>query len=263
MKRQHTIAMLAVALLAAFLMFSGAGSGAAMQKATGMSWEVLLPLVVTSGFIDGIHPCGFAVLLFFMAFLFSLKRTRQAILGMGALYILGVFAAYFLIGLGILKAFALFPEPHFMAKAGAILVIALGLINIKDYFFYGKWFTLRIPSFSKGSIRDWVQRATGPAALVAGFLVGLCAFPCAGGIYVAILGVLAVNSAAWEGLGYLALYNLMFVAPLIIMLALASDKRVVERLEKWEASEKKKMRLYSGIVMIALGLFILYGGILH
>jgi cytochrome c biogenesis protein CcdA len=64
-------------------------------------------------------------------------------------------------------------------------------------------------------------------------------------------------------LGYLALYNLMFVAPLIIMLALASNSRVAERLERWESSKKKKMKLYSGIIMIALGLFILYGGILH
>jgi hypothetical protein len=117
----------AAVLFAAFAFFYLTGSGAALQSTTGMSWQVLLPLVITGGFIDGIHPCGFAVLLFFIAFLFTLKRTRRAIMGMGALYILGVFLAYFLIGLGILKAFALFPEPHFMAKVGAVLVILLGL----------------------------------------------------------------------------------------------------------------------------------------
>ncbi len=222
----------------------------------------LVPLVAVSGFLDGIHPCGFAVLLFFIAFLFTLKRTRHQIFRMGAMYIFGVFLAYFLIGLGILKALALFPEPHFMARAGAVLVIILGLVNVKDYFFYGKWFSLKAPAFMTASVQEVVHKATLPAAFVAGFLVGLCAFPCAGGIYVAILGLIAAKMAFLEGLVLLVLYNIAFVGPLIIMLFLASSKRVVERMEKWEASEKKAVKLFSGLVMIALGLFILYGGVL-
>ena len=105
----------------------------------------LLPLVVTSGFVDGLHPCGFAVLIFFVAFLLSLKRSRKDILAMGALYIAGVFLAYFLIGLGIFKVFSLFPG-HFFAQAGAVLLILLGLLNIKDYFMGGT--TLRLPKIA-------------------------------------------------------------------------------------------------------------------
>ncbi len=223
----------------------------------------MIPLIVVSGFLDGLHPCGFAVLLFFIAFLLTLKRTRGQILRMGAAYIFGVFLAYFLIGLGLLKVFAFFPEPHFIAKVGAYLLVLLGFVNMKDYFAPGWGPSLGIPKFTKPFIEGAIEKATLPAALVAGFLVGLCAFPCAGGIYIAILGLIATTLNPATGLVYLALYNVMFVLPLILALALAQSKRVVNRLERLEQSEHRAVKLWTGVAMIALGLFILYGGILH
>ncbi|WP_176235674.1 hypothetical protein [Candidatus Hakubella thermalkaliphila] len=54
---------------------------------------------------------------------------------MGGTYILAIYFTYLLIGLGILKTFLAFGPPHLMARIGAVLVILLGLINLKDYFF--------------------------------------------------------------------------------------------------------------------------------
>lgn len=224
-----------------------------------MTLESLLPLVVVSGVIDGLHPCGFAVLLFFVAFLLSLEHQRKRILLMGAVFIFGVFITYFLIGLGILKVFTLF-TPHFISKLGAFLVILVGLIDLKDAFTGSN--TLTIPKFASPHINKTIENATLPAALVAGLLVGLCAFPCAGGIYVAILGLTAANATAFEGMLLLVLYNLMFVLPLAIVLLFASNSTVIDKIEKFQFKHKKGYKLALGIAMILFGLFILFGGIM-
>lgn len=220
-------------------------------------YKSLLPVVLISGLLDGINPCAFAVLLFFIAFLFSLKRSRGNIWKMGAVYIVAMYLAYLLIGFGILKALLFVNAPHFMAKVGAWAVIVLGLINLIGYFYPKFPIKLRLPRASKETLSNWIQRATLPAAFVLGFLVGLCTFPCSGGIYVAIIGLLAAKTTYWQGVNYLLLYNLMFVVPLIIILILTSNKFAVEKLTGWEQSQSKAMKALSAGTMIALGLIIL------
>lgn len=217
----------------------------------------LLPTVLIAGFLDGLNPCAFAVLLFFIAFLFSIKRTRGTIWKMGIVYIGAIYLAYLLIGFGIFKAIMFIDSPHFMAKLGAWLVIGLGVINIIGYFFPKFPIKLKIPHASKATIQKWAYKSTLPAAFVLGFLVGLCTFPCSGGIYVAIIGLLAIKTTYWTGVSYLLLYNLVFVLPLIIILILSSNKLAVDKLTKWEQSESKVMKILAGITMIGLGLIIL------
>src|SRR5574340_1412549 len=89
----------------------------------------LLPLVLVSSLLDSVHPCSFSILLITIAFLFGLQMTRKKILQIGGVYIAGIFVAYLLIGLGILKTLNLFNTPHFMGKLGATLLILFGLIN--------------------------------------------------------------------------------------------------------------------------------------
>jgi cytochrome c-type biogenesis protein len=215
----------------------------------------LSALVFSSGFLDGIHPCGFAVLLFFIAFLLFLKRSRTKILAMGAAYIAGVFLTYFLIGIGIFKAITLFPG-HFFAYIGGFLLALIGLISIHDGWTGKK--TMKIPAFIKPKLNATIQKATLPAAFVAGLLVGLCAFPCAGGIYVAVLGLLSIKTTFWPGVGYLAMYNLAFVLPLILTLLLASSPGVTDKLEEWEKKNKKRFSISLGLAALTLSVYILW-----
>ncbi len=231
----------------------GRGVAERLYDTTGM-----LPLVLVSGLLDGINPCAFAVLLFFIAFLYTLQRTRGDVLKMGAIYISAIYLAYFLIGLGIMKALVFAGKPHFMAKLGAWLIIILGGINVINHFQPMLLpFRLRIPGFTHATLRRWAYRGTAPSAGVLGFLVGLCTFPCSGGIYVAILALLSAKTTYAQGLVYLMLYNLMFVLPLIVLLALASSERVTLRLKELEERHARSMRLFSGVVMIAIGVAIL------
>ncbi len=225
----------------------------------GELWNVgqWLPLIVSTGLLDGINPCAFAVLLFFIGFLFTMKRARSDIAKVGVVYIAMIYLTYLGIGLGILQALVFTGAPHLMAKLGSGLLIGLGLINVKDYFWYGRWFSLSPSGRLHEASTGWLKKATLPATAVGGFLVGLCTFPCSGGIYVAVLGLLSAKATYWMGLGYLLLYNLMFVAPLIVILLGLSNRRSVGRLARWEASRKREVKLTTGLVMVALGAVIL------
>ncbi len=219
----------------------------------------ILPVVLTTGLIDGINPCAIAVLLFFISLLFTLHKSKADIFQIGAIYIFAVFLTYLLIGLGILKTIELFPDPHAFAKIASVLVIVLGLINIKDYFWYGKWVSLKTPVFFHRKLASLMKTTSKPGVFVVGILVGLCTLPCSGGIYVAIIGMLAAKTAVVDGLLYLVVYNVMFVLPLVVLLLLSSSKQVVEQMRKLEVEEHRLMNLALGIVMIVLGLAIFLG----
>ena len=217
----------------------------------------LLGLVLAAGFLDGLNPCAFAVLLFFIAFLFTIQRAAGMVWAMGLVYIAAIYLAYFLIGLGLMQAVIFAGNHHLMAKIGAWLVIGLGVINLKDYFFPNLPIHLRIPTIAHGTIQDWLKRATFPAAGVGGFLVGLCTFPCSGGIYVAIVGLLASQTTYLQGVGYLGLYNLAFIAPLLIILAGVGNRRVMHHIRLAERSSRRWVRLATGLAMVAVGAVIL------
>lgn len=229
------------------------------KQSTGKSWGLkeLLPLVLGAGLLDGINPCAFAVLLFFIAFMFTLQRARSEMLLMGGVYIAMIYLAYFGIGLGLMSAIVISGTPHLMALIGSWLLIALGLVNVKDYFWYGRWFTLSVPAIGQEKALQWLKQATLPATAVAGFLVGLCTFPCSGAIYVAVLGLLSAKTTYWSGFGYLTLYNIMFVLPLIVLLLILANRRTVGALSRWEAQNKRMLKLSTGAVMIVLGAAIL------
>ena len=111
---------------------SPALAGVLWELSRGGAW--LLPLVLVSAILDSVHPCSFSILLITIAFLFGMQMTRRKILETGLAYIFGIFASYFLIGLGLLKVLHLFNTPHFMGKLGAALLIGFGLVNLVNFF---------------------------------------------------------------------------------------------------------------------------------
>ena len=213
----------------------------------------LLPLVGIAALIDSINPCAFGILLLTIAFLLSLQKTRVGILKIGGVYILGLFTVYLLIGLGILQALHIFNTPHFMAKAGAALLVALGGINLINEFFPSFPVKLRIPQAAHNKMAALMNKASLPAVFLLGVLVGLCEFPCTGGPYLMVLGLLHDQGTYLAGVGYLLLYNLIFILPLVVILLIASDNALLEKVKSWKKAKKKHMRLWGGIAMIVLG----------
>lgn len=232
------------------------GTTALWNLSGGGKW--MLPLVAVAALIDSINPCAFGILLLTIAFLLSLQKTRASILKIGGVYILGLLTVYFLIGLGILQALHLFNTPHFMAKVGAALLIVLGGINLINEFFPSFPIKLRIPQGAHNKMASLMNKASLPAVFLLGALVGLCEFPCTGGPYLMVLGLLHDQGTYLVGVGYLLLYNLIFILPLIVILLIASDNSLLAKVQTWKKSETKNMRLWGGIAMVALGILIFF-----
>ena len=216
-----------------------------------------LPAVIATGLLDSVNPCAFAVILLLLAFLFTLRKSRDHILMLGFIYIGMIFAVYFAIGLGILQSVRLSDEPHFVARAGSWLLIGLGALNLIEYFFPTFPIKLHMPAFAGARTHQLIKQATIPATIGAGILVGLCTFPCSGGIYVAVITLLnAETTLAW-GIGYLALYNVLFVLPLIAILLAAGNRVTAKAWATWERQHALDIRLWYGVAMVGLGAVML------
>ncbi|MEK6941926.1 MAG: hypothetical protein AABW85_03660, partial [archaeon] len=214
-----------------------------------------LPLVVLGGgLLAGIHPCTIGVLLFFLAFLFTIRKNRAQAFKIGAGYIAGIFLAYFLIGLGLLQVFS-FGTPHFAARFSGALVVILGLFNILR-FFRPEIKGFGLPAGAKKHIAVLAEKASIPSAFLLGIIVGVCSFGCTAGIYFSIIGLLMTNQAM--GMAYLLLYNLMFVLPLAVILLVATNRAVVEKIGEKNFSRSKYLTLAAGIAMVALGVALLF-----
>jgi len=230
------------------------GTTALWNLSEGGTW--LLPLVAVAALIDSINPCAFSILLLTVAFLLSIGKLRSSVLSIGSAYIFGIFLVYLLIGLGLLQTLHIFDTPHFMAKVGASLLLLLGAINIANELFPRFPIKLAIPHVAHHRIAVLMEKASVPTAVALGVLVGLCEFPCTGGPYLMVLGLLHDNVTYYTGVSYLFLYNLIFILPLVLILLIASDKALLAKVQAWQQSERKAMRWGGGIAMMALGALV-------
>ncbi len=252
-----TIAALLVAILAIVVLKYSSGAAQILWNASnGGTW--LLPLTAFSALLDSVHPCSFSILLITIALLFGLQMTRGKILKIGGVYIAGIFAAYFAIGIGLLKVLHVFNVPHFMGKLGAGLLIAFGVLNLLGAFFPKFPIKLKIPDAAHRSMGNLMGIASMPAAFALGLLVGLCQFPCMGGPYLMVIGLLHDGKTYASGFGYLLLYNIILIAPLVATLWIAANPTLLDKVKEWKRTQMKDVHLWAGIAMIIIGILVLY-----
>jgi len=245
-----------VLFLIFIIFFRFSESGQHWFKFLSNQSNFFLPIIVAAALIDSFNPCAFSILFLTIGFLFSLGQMRSDILKIGSAYIFGLFIVYLLIGLGILQAFNLFNIPNFMAKVGALLLIVLGAVNIINSFFPDFPLKFGIPQSTHQRLARLINKASLAAAFVLGFLVGLFEFPCTGGAYLMILGLLHDTATYLSGFGYLIIYNLIFVLPLVLILLIASNENLLTKVQQWQKNHRKKMHFYTGLAMIILGIII-------
>ncbi|MBI3088712.1 MAG: hypothetical protein HYY99_00385 [Candidatus Colwellbacteria bacterium] len=255
-KKALAIAVLALGIILTAWLFQASQFGTTALWSLSNEGKWLLPLVVVAALIDSINPCAFSVLLVTIAFLPTIGQIRNRVLRIGGSYILGLFLVYLLIGLGLLQALHLFNTPHFMGKLGAGLLIALGAINIISELFPRFPIKLRIPHAAHRKMAQLAERGSMPTAFALGALVGVCEFPCTGGPYLMVVGLLHDQTTYFKGFGYLLFYNLIFILPLVLILLAASDEKLLSKVQIWQKERRKWMRFGGGIAMILLGALI-------
>lgn len=227
--------------------------------------QITLPTVLFAATVDGINPCAFTVLLLFITAMLATFQAgeqntnaiRARLLSQGGIYIAAIFLTYLSLGIGLLKTVDLFTRQHLPARLGALAAILFGLWMLKDFFIPDWGWRLQAPAKIGSMARKMAQKATVPALIVGGFLIGLCTVPCSGAVYLGVLSLLALQPTALLGYGYLVLYNIVFVLPLIIILVAASARPTLNRLAHWNLHHKEWVRLVLGGGVVVMGLIIL------
>jgi len=220
-------------------------------KLSVFGWLIL----ILSGVIDSINPCAFGVLIFLMLSLLKIGSSKRA-LRYGLVYSLIVFIIYFLAGFGIFRAIQSFTSiTHFIYITAGVLVLLLGLWQFKDVFLPKIGPALQITPKAKPLMEKIIQKGTLPSIILLGILVSIFELPCTGGVYLAIIAILS-KYGVFPAF-YLAVYNLIFILPLIILTFIIYKGTSPEMLQRWTQKERKWMKLASGTVLVLLGLYIL------
>lgn len=228
-----------------------------------------LATVLVTAIVDSINPCAIGVLILLVSVLMT-KLTKGKMIKIGLTYIGAVFIVYFVAGLGLLTFLSNIPIviTQYIAMAIALLVIGLGILEVKDFFWYGQGASLAIPKRYTKKVEHLVKRShklTLAGVIGLGAFVAAVELPCTGGPYLAITTVLAERGIDMLAILLLLLYNLIFVAPLVIILLLVLGGKNLTHVKAWKDKYRPHMRLATGLVLIGLGWFLLLlgGGIIN
>ncbi len=229
--------------------------------------QLTLGIIIAAALADSINPCVFGVLIFLMAYMTAVFKNKAKMLIAGLIYITTVYITYFLIGVGIftLAYTAGLAKPFYWFAA--IVAIVAGLFEIKDYFWYGKGFSLqmipggaeRIKRYSKAMEKMETKHPLLGLAVAGllGIFVVFVELPCTGAPYLAILGLLSTGDFA-AGIPLLLLYNLVFILPLFVIVGLVYIGHTSKTLEKWRKEHRGLMRLGIGLFLLALGAYMIW-----
>jgi cytochrome c biogenesis protein CcdA/glutaredoxin len=191
--------------------------------------------VVGAGLVDGLNPCAFATIVFFISYLAYLGRKGWEILAVGAAFAVGVFLTYLLAGIGLLRVLQEIPA---LAKLGpwvygltAVLCLILAVVSILDYRRARRGdeqsmalrMPLRLRQLVNRAIRQGARaRAFVPVAFVTGFVVSIIELACTGQVYLpTIIFVMGRPELRSQATLWLLLYNVAFILPLIVVFGVA------------------------------------------
>ncbi len=228
--------------------------------------------ILSAGLLDGINPCAFAVLIFFISYLTFVGRKRIEILYVGLGYSGAVFMTYLLIGFGILSFIQHFTFLPLFSRIVYILTIVfavvLGILSLYDYIQLKRGLPsemkLQLPDFLKKRIHKTIREESKStryffSAIAAGFIVSLLEFTCTGQVYLpTILFVTNVPSLRANAITYLVLYNLMFIVPLLIIFGVVYWGVTSEQLAFFLKKRASSIKFFTSLLFFALaGILIL------
>lgn len=222
-----------------------------------------IPIIVGFGLLDSINPCVIGVLLVMLTVLLKTGDKRK-VLTNGIAYTAGVYLTYLIGGLTLLSLFnavrgIVFISRVLYAVIGAFVILA-GLLEVKDYFWYGRWFSLAIPKrfISFVETKVTTTHTSLYAAALFGGAITLIELPCTGAPYLAILTLMSQGGLNFlSGLPLLLFYNLVFILPLVVIIAMVYYGFAVKKFESWRQEHRGRMRLVIGLALLAVGVWII------
>lgn len=228
-------------------------------------------LIIAAGLFDGLTPCSFATLIFFLSFIFFVCRTRSQVSVWGISFVAGVFAGLFLLNLGKCEGFRALEAFDIVSNAVylllAITAIVLGAINMLDWWRCrqsndASRIILKIPTIEKsgknnGNLLYWVGFVLFSVTL--GVFLSVMSSSCVGQLYLPIMiEIFDSQGFRMRAIANLVLYNLMYVVPLIVSWLVIVFMFKRKRGLKFAYNHMSKFKVIAGGIFFGLGLGLLY-----
>lgn len=211
---------------------------------TRYSETIKTGVIMLIALADGINPCAFATIIFLLSYLHIARRNPRQLLQVGIAFILGVFLAYFAMGIGLVtlldRLTFLTGLSRIVNYAMAVFVLLIALLSLRDGILClrGRMgdMTLQLPGQLKQQIHSVIRlgarhRRYVIAAFVIGILISIIELPCTGQAYLPTIAYMVRDTdLRGHALLHLLLYNIFFIVPLIVIFILAAFGMTHERL---------------------------------
>lgn len=226
---------------------------------------IAIPILIGAAIVDSINPCAFGVLIFLLAYLAKTSKNPAKLLTHGLTYIFAVFTTYLLAGIVLLPIISGLGAVSLTVYAviGALIILA-GLLELKDFFWYGKGLSLALLPGAAERIKLYTNKVSESllGAFGLGVFVALVELPCTGAVYLAVLSLMSLAGVSPGSIALLVLYNFIFVLPLIIILLSVYRGTTSDQLESWRKKHRKLMRAVIGLTLIGLGSWMIWFALL-
>jgi cytochrome c biogenesis protein CcdA/thiol-disulfide isomerase/thioredoxin len=224
--------------------------------------------IVFAGLIDGLNPCAFATMIFFVSYLTLSGRKGKDVLYVGAAFTLGVFLAYMLVGIGLYRALDLLGDllttlGQWLYALTAVFCLVLAVVSFSDYLKARRGeigdMALNLPHRLRMQINATIRktrksRAFVAAAFVTGIIVSFLELACTGQVYLpTIIFVMSVPELKAQAILFLLLYNLLFVLPLVVVFILAYYGTGAKQFSNFLQQRASTVKLGMSVLFLALG----------
>ena len=255
------------------------------SSGTGRFWEncggvVSLPpwvVVVSGGLVDGLNPCAFATLIFFVSYLTVTERRGREILAVGAAFAFGVFVTYLAIGLGLYEVVKSISGIHTVLGYAvslliALLCVVLAVLSFRDFLQarHGelKDMALVMPEGLRRVAHSVIRRTSNVRAFVliafvTGAVISFIELACTGTPLLAVITYLVGNvpDSRVEAVGLLILFSLMFILPLIVVFVLVYFGTTSLQLGVFLKRHAALVKLATAVLFVAMAVWLAYSAV--
>ena len=212
--------------------------------------------------LDAFNPCAFFVLLFLLSLL-AHQKSRRRMLVVGGVFVAASGLMYFAFMAAWLNVFHLLGALGWITLAAGGVATLVGALNIKEFFAFARGPSLSIPESAKPAIyrraRAVVHSGSTPAMLLATLFLAIAAnfyeLLCTAGFPMVYTRVLTLSvPEAGARYAWLALYNLIYVVPLLLIVLAFVGTLAAHKLSEGEG---RLLKLMSGTMMLELGLVLI------
>ena len=263
--RDCIIALLSFAALTVFFIFA---KGITPDFLENMGYNMPLPIFTFCiALVDGFNPCNMFVLTCLLALLVSTSNSRKRLFAVAFSFVGMVYFFYFMFMAAWLNVFKYISFIDPLRIGIAVMALIAGFINCKELFLFKKGVSLTIQDQHKGPLmnridkmKDIIQNGSFPllisSSIALATFASLVELPCTAGfpiIYTGILSGRGMESSV-SYYFYLALYNLVYVIPLLIIITIFI---YTFRVRKITQRQMEIIKFIGGIIMILLGIVLL------